>query len=856
MIPIRLALRNFMPYCDNVPPLYFASIHTASIWGANGNGKSALIDAVTWALWGRARARSDDDLIHQGETEMEVELDFAVGQQAYRVIRKHARPKRRRASGRTILELQIATGNGFRSITGNSIQATQQEIIRVLHMDYPTFINSALLLQGRADEFTLASPARRKQVLADILRLSFYDELEEQAKEQAKQQENEKALAEASLREIVEQLAQKPGYEAELRQAESELSQIERVLEEQEVKLNQLRREKESLESKTAQLAQLEEQLAGTARARQHWEEQVRQHTSRIKEYEELIAQRVTIEEGYAQLTRSRELSEELNRKFRLLSALNESKHQLEMVIVQASQALLKEHALAENRVSQLEAELAKLAPLRNQLRQAEAESDQLAEKENALNKKRQASLELRTRISYLESSKARLEQEITEIEGKLRLLLTQGEARCPLCETELGVDGLKLIESKYAADQQLKSTSLKATGNELVQRRTEVGLLEGEISRQEVPLNQARAMAQSKAALFAQQIAQAEEAGKELEGKRGRLAEIEERLARKEFATSEQQALHQIESELGKLDYDPRQHEEARRRLADLEQYDAPRRRLEEADRAINDEKAALAWAEQSAQELRERLDADSQRRQTLAEELAATPQIASALAQSEAEYEALNARQKQAQETVGAAKAKLERCSQLEIKKGEKERMLTEAVREEKIYRELAQAFGKKGIQALLIETALPEIEVEANRLLARMTDNRMHVKIETQRETKKGELAETLDIHISDELGTRDYEMFSGGEAFRINFAIRIALSKLLARRAGAPLPTLIIDEGFGTQDASGLEKLKEAITSIQDDFEKILVITHIEELRDAFPTRIDVVKTAQGSTIEVN
>jgi exonuclease SbcC len=172
---------------------------------------------------------------------------------------------------------------------------------------------------------------------------------------------------------------------------------------------------------------------------------------------------------------------------------------------------------------------------------------------------------------------------------------------------------------------------------------------------------------------------------------------------------------------------------------------------------------------------------------------------------------------------------------------------------MKEEQIYRDLAEAFGKKGIQALLIETALPEIESEANRLLGRMTDNRMNVKIETQRETKKGDTIETLDINIADELGTRNYEMFSGGEAFRINFAIRIALSKLLARRAGAPLPTLIIDEGFGTQDTIGIEKLREAINSIQDDFEKILVITHIEELRDAFPTRIDVVKTADGSTL---
>jgi len=66
MIPIKLTVRNFMCYRDNVPPLLFDGIHTACICGDNGNGKSALIDAMTWALWGRTRAKSDDDLVKCG----------------------------------------------------------------------------------------------------------------------------------------------------------------------------------------------------------------------------------------------------------------------------------------------------------------------------------------------------------------------------------------------------------------------------------------------------------------------------------------------------------------------------------------------------------------------------------------------------------------------------------------------------------------------------------------------------------------------------------------------------------------------------------------------------------------------
>ncbi|HTE86863.1 MAG TPA: SbcC/MukB-like Walker B domain-containing protein, partial [Dehalococcoidia bacterium] len=134
--------------------------------------------------------------------------------------------------------------------------------------------------------------------------------------------------------------------------------------------------------------------------------------------------------------------------------------------------------------------------------------------------------------------------------------------------------------------------------------------------------------------------------------------------------------------------------------------------------------------------------------------------------------------------------------------------------------------------------------------------MTNNRLQVMMDTQRQTQRGSLTETLDIRISDELGTRNYELYSGGEAFRINLALRIALSKLLARRAGAPLPTLVIDEGFGSQDAAALERLIEAINVIQSDFQCLLVITHLAELRDQFPVQIVVSKTADGAFATVN
>lgn len=166
------------------------------------------------------------------------------------------------------------------------------------------------------------------------------------------------------------------------------------------------------------------------------------------------------------------------------------------------------------------------------------------------------------------------------------------------------------------------------------------------------------------------------------------------------------------------------------------------------------------------------------------------------------------------------------------------------------------LEKAFASKGIQAMLIsEYAIPALEYETNQILTRMSDNQLYLAISTKTETQRGTTVETIDLRVSDASGIRPIEAYSGGEAFRISFALRIALSKLLTHRAGHRLETLIIDEGFGTQDAQGRERLVEAINSISDEFHTILVITHIQELRDLFPTQIAFKRTVAGSSWEV-
>jgi len=165
------------------------------------------------------------------------------------------------------------------------------------------------------------------------------------------------------------------------------------------------------------------------------------------------------------------------------------------------------------------------------------------------------------------------------------------------------------------------------------------------------------------------------------------------------------------------------------------------------------------------------------------------------------------------------------------------------------------LAQAFGKSGIPALLIEQAVPDLEAVANDVLSMLSDGRMSLALRSQRETKAKTIQETLDIVIADEHGERAYENFSGGEAMRVDLALRIALSVLLASRAGARCEMLVLDETCAPLDAQGRALFVDCLGRISDRFATVLVVTHVDELKELFPYRFEVSKNGQGSTVNL-
>lgn len=166
------------------------------------------------------------------------------------------------------------------------------------------------------------------------------------------------------------------------------------------------------------------------------------------------------------------------------------------------------------------------------------------------------------------------------------------------------------------------------------------------------------------------------------------------------------------------------------------------------------------------------------------------------------------------------------------------------------------LIEACGKNsGVPALIVENAVPELEAEANLILENMMDGRLQIRLDTQIETNKGTKQEVFRITVLDDGYERRYETYSGAEKFVVDLALRIAMSKFLCKRSGASVSLFVLDEGVSCADESNRDEIIKAIRSITTEFDVVLFVTHIEELKDALDQRIEVTKTSMGSHIKL-
>ncbi len=860
MIPVRLIMRNFMCYRDDTPPVEFDSVHTAVLSGENGAGKSALLAAMTYALWGEARENvSDEDLITQGENDMSVDFEFRLGDQRYRVLRK-----RTRRNNRGMLTFQVGDEGTWRDISGHTLRETQKLITEKLRMDYATFTNSAFLMQGRADAFTTKTPTERKEILATILGLHSYDTLAEQARGESRERENKRRELGGQVEELDRQIAAKPQVEAMLAEATTALALAEADLDRLTAEESATTMQVESLRGQQKELENVQGRMAQDQRDANTLRTDVSNLRTQIALYDSLLGEQATIEREYKRFVLARDRESALTTALREQSRLDKDRERYERLLEAARNELTSSIRVHHVRIEELKSRIANRAANEKQLAQLRAEVEGFARLDTQAQELRAERDQKLQESSGVEGENKKLVERMNELKARRDAFVQaaaeaaqHGKDHCPMCNAMLDNDGrdrvLASYESDIAAGRELYRTNQRRVGdlkNAIADLDKRIADLDDRLKPRKSKERQEQDLTRT--------VREAAEAAEKLAQEEAELKKLQQQLDSGDFGGEAPQRLAEVRARLAELRYDPDEHERVRVLRGELAPYEEKYRQLLEAREKAEGAKANLALKDEALRQREARFNKERLIAQELQAALRDLPDLEIKQKSQQNAVRVARVARGEVADRRSRAEAQLHSIENAIKRKAALGKDFEQATYEKSIYDELAKAFGKSGVQAMIIESIMPELQDEANALLGRMTDGRMFLTFETQRQAKTTDSTiETLDIKISDDNGVaRRYELFSGGEAFRINFAVRIALSKLLARRAGAQLQTLIIDEGFGSQDEQGRERLIAAIRSIEYDFEKILVITHIQDLKDEFPSRIEVMRTAGGSIVSVN
>ncbi|MHB1120965.1 MAG: SbcC/MukB-like Walker B domain-containing protein, partial [Bellilinea sp.] len=465
----------------------------------------------------------------------------------------------------------------------------------------------------------------------------------------------------------------------------------------------------------------------------------------------------------------------------------------------------------------------------------------------------------LRLEVVEFETNQQTHTRELNSLTERIDRLGEAEEEACPVCKKPLSASERQRMVTELQTDKTALETHVGEMTGQLQLKRSQIKSITEQLTAMQnvdVRLQQVQQMITREET----RLSHIRETVADFEKKfKPQLAMLENSLQTEDFEPAARAELTRLAAEAGAIGYDALEHEKVsqaelsgRSSEDAMRQVDKARAALSPLEREITTIETSIAKEEKSLTSLME----EKQAAEKEYEEMAARIPNKSIL---EREVYTLKEQTNIKRSEVGAAENNLNNLKNIRERQKTLLAQRDEILRQISRLKDLERAFSKDGVPALLIEQALPEIEIQANDLLERLSNETMSLKFETQADYKSGKRTdkkETLEIKISDSSGEyREYEMYSGGEAFRVNFAIRLALSRVLAHRAGARLQTLVIDEGFGSQDADGRQRLIEAINQVRRDFEKILVITHLEELKDAFPARIEVEKGTNGSSVRV-
>ena len=766
----RLHLVNFRQHADT--ELAFGPGITTII-GPNGSGKTTILEAIAWALYGVQAVRGDKDSIRrrraEGRASVTVELDFGLGGHEYRLTRT----------------LSTATLAQDGQIVANSLKAVTEKLERTLGMTHDEFFNTYFTSQKELAVMAALGKTERAAFLSQVL---GYERLR-LAQERVREARN--GLA-AELKALETALPDPAALAAGRRAAEDRLATTRRA----------------------AQAAEAVRRAAQEARAREEprWNDWMarRERTLSLDGERRMAEQGVEVrrqefqrlDKELADALKAREQLKRLEVELAPAACLKEELAELELLqreeaARRADQAQLAE--LARN-TRALEQRLAELAGAGAALERAEGEARALEERwqtaEQAAGEQQAAWVREKEYATTRRTELLKQYDEVKEQRDKIAHLGPEGE--CPTCRRPLGGEHAAVLG---LLDRQLQAIVedgkyFRQRLDQLVEPPAAVVAVE----RERDALREESRRASERAGELRAQTEERARAEGELETAKGRRAALE----------------RQLESRRG--GYDGARHDVVRGELLKLEPVALERAVLEEraqrAEALVGEaERAeqALSQAERRVRDLAAAVKAEgfSEEAYRLAKER--NDRAVGAL--REAELALVEARGE-----LTRAEGDVREIVRREAERAAQERHIAVLKIRHRLHNELDRAFSD--FRAELNAATRPEIGELASSFLADLTDGRY----------EELELNEAYEVIVMEDGVPQP--VISGGESDLANLVLRLAISQMIAERAGQPLSLLIMDEIFGSLDTRRREDVVRLLQRLADRFPQVILVTHVE------------------------
>jgi exonuclease SbcC len=772
----RLRLVNFRQHADNT--LLFDRGLTGII-GPNGSGKTTILEAVKWALYGGDATRGTVDSIRfaraSARAPVRIELDFELGGHRYRLVR-------------ALTTADLYVDGGERPIaTGAS--AVTDVVRRTLGMTLEEFDNTYFTAQKQLAVMATLTAAARAQFLSRVLGYEKLRAAQDLCDERRKALRNEANGMRAGMPDPDALARQLSDAEGRLRdaQARAAAASVEQARAQQDLgalnpRWTSAQRAREELQGLDAERRVLEAELGGLLRTVERVEDELRHVADARESLVPLAEALVPFHEVGEELTRQRELAVSDGRR----QALQEAAHELAT-------------------------ELQHLREGRSRLETAPAVEEQLTDE---IEQKRQRLEEVQGRLELRRTEWVRDRQEAETRRNALRThyqelrdqkerLKTAGEeGQCPTCSRPLG--------DHYHRVMDFLETQLEAVSADGLYFRQRLEQLEG-MPEDIAALDEERRQAMQEVSALERKLARTQAAVGQLEHLARELAQKEQRYAalEAELATlpggydrAQHQALEARFEQLAELS------KQANRLTTQVEREPSLRREMESAQRAI-----AAAQGKRAAIDSR-----------------------LGTIAHSEEEYAALRDEHAKAAGAVqGAALAVLNADTEARLAASDRDRVIAaqrelaerrerveQVEAEKRLHDELYRAYSD--LRTDLNYQMRPEISELASAFLAALTDAR-YSELDLDEKYRISILEDGVPLQV-----------ISGGEEDLANLVLRLAISQMIAERSGQPFSLLILDEVFGSLDETRRQNVIALLRALRDRFDQVIVITHIDDVRD--------------------